>query len=120
MGTFTHPITLIGPAGERRAIQALVDTGSTFTSVPRDILVDLGVEARREVTLRLVDGTAHVQQLGRIMIQLDGVEEMTVVVLGEPESPPTIGAVTLETLLLGVDPVAQKLVPVEGWRAGHA
>ena len=117
MGTFFHPITLICPTGQRRTIDALVDTGSTFTSVPRDILVDLGVEARRDVRLRLADGTSHVQQLARVMIQLDGVEEITFVVFGEPDSPPTIGAVTLETLLLGIDPVGQQLVPIEGWRA---
>ena len=117
MGTFTHPITLIGPGGERRTVEALVDSGSTFTSMPRSILADLGVEPRREVSLRLADGTSHLQQLGRVLIQLDGLEEITFVVFGEAESPPTIGAVTLETLLLGVDPAGQRLVPVEGWRA---
>ena len=117
MGTFTQPLTLIGLNGERRTLEALVDTGSTFTSVPRDVLTDLGVEPRREVTLRLADGRSHVQQLGRCNIQLDGVEEMTFVVFGEPRSPAVIGAVTLETLLLGIDPVAQRLVPVEGWQA---
>lgn len=120
MGTFTHPITLIGPTGQRRTVDALVDTGSTFTSVPKDILLELGIEARREVNLRLADGTSHTQQLGRLMIQLDGVEEITFVVFGEPSSPSIIGAVTLETLLLGIDPVAQRLVPVEGWQASHA
>ena len=117
MGTFTHPITLIGPGGQRRTVEALVDTGSTFTSVPHQVLEELGVEPRREVRLRLADGTSHVQQLGRVLVQLDGVEELTFVVFGEPESPPTIGAVTLETLLLGVDPAGKRLVPIEGWRA---
>ena len=117
MGTFTHPLTLIGPDGQRLTIEALVDTGSTFTSLPRSILADLGVEPRRDVRLRLADGTSHVQQLGRVLVQLDGVEELTFVVFGEPDSTPTIGAVTLETLLLGVDPAGQRLVPVEGWRA---
>jgi predicted aspartyl protease len=117
MGTFVHPITIIGPSGERRTVEALVDTGSTFTSIPSDMLAELGIEPRREVRLRLADGTAHTQQLGRALVQLDGLEEITFVVFGEPASPPTIGAVTLETLLLGVDPIGQRLVPVEGWRA---
>lgn len=120
MGTFFHPITLIGPSGEQEALEGLVDTGSTFTSIPRGVLEKLGVEPRREVRLRLANGTSHTQQLGRVTIQLDGVEEVTFVVFGEPDSPPTIGAVTLETLLLGVDPVTQRLVPIEGWQATHA
>ena len=119
MGTFLHPITLIGPNDERRTVEALVDTGTTFTSMPRELLQELGVEPRRDVRLRLADGRTHLQQLGRVLIQLDGVEELTFVVFGEPDSPPTIGAVTLETLLLGVDPVEQRLVPVEGWQAQH-
>jgi predicted aspartyl protease len=117
MGTFFHPLTLIGPDGQRRTVECLVDTGSTFTSVPADVLQDLGVEPRREVRLRLADGRSHTQRLGRVTVQLDGVEEVTFVVFGEPHSPPTIGAVTLETLLLGIDPISQKLVPVEGWQA---
>jgi predicted aspartyl protease len=117
MGTFMHPITLIGPSGQRRTVDALVDTGSTFTSVPGDMLRQIGVESRREVRLRLADGRSHTQQLGRVLIQLNGVEEITFVLFGEPESPPTIGAITLETLLLGVDPAGQRLVPIEGWQA---
>ena len=120
MGTFTHPLTLIGPSGQRRTVDALVDTGSTFTSVPREILLELGIEARREVDLRLADGTSHTQQLGHVTIQLDGVEEITFVVFGEPASPSIIGAITLETLLLRIDPGAQQLVPVVGWQASHA
>jgi predicted aspartyl protease len=117
MGTFTQPLTLIGPSGERRTVDALVDAGATFTSIPRTILAELGVEPRREVRLRLADGRSHTQQLGRVTVQLDGIEELTFVIFGEPESPATIGAVTLETLLLGVDPAGQRLVPVEGWQA---
>jgi predicted aspartyl protease len=117
MGTFTHPITLIGPEGERQTVEALVDSGSTFTSIPAGVLRQLGVTPRREVELRLADGSSHTQQLGRVLVQLDGIEELTFVIFGEPESTPTIGAVTLETFLLGIDPAGQRLVPVQGWRA---
>jgi predicted aspartyl protease len=98
-------------------VDALVDTGSTFTSMPSDILVELGVEPRRQVSLRLADGKSHVRPLGRVLAELDGVEEVTFVVFGVAGSPPTIGAVTLETFLLGIDPSGKRLVPVEGWQA---
>ena len=117
MGTFFRPLTLIAPNGRPETLDALVDTGATFTTVPRETLVRLGVEPRRQVRLRLADGSLRVQQLGRLMVELDGVEEMTLVVFGEDGAPATIGAVTLESMLLGVDPIAQRLVPVEGWRA---
>jgi hypothetical protein len=52
-----------------------------------------------------------------MMVELDGLEGPTYVVFGENGAPPAIGAVTLEGFLLGVDPVAQALVPIEGWQA---
>jgi predicted aspartyl protease len=98
-------------------VEALVDSGSTFTSVPADVQRDLDVKPTRTVRLRLADGRSHEQPLGRVMVQLDGMEELTFVVFGEPESPAILGASTLESLLLGVDPVGKRLVPVEGWQA---
>jgi len=117
VGTFFHAITLIGPSDRRVTIDALVDTGSTFTSVPSEILRDLGVEPRRKVRLRLADGRSHVQDLDHMSVAVGGIEGPTYVVFGENGSPPTIGAVTLEGFLLGVDPVEKRLVPVEGWQA---
>ena len=46
MGTFTHNITLIATSGDaRESVEALVDTGATFTSVPASLLERLGVQA---------------------------------------------------------------------------
>src|SRR5438445_719193 len=104
VGTSLYPITIIGPDGRRVTVDALVDSGSTFSSFPRDLLGELNVEPLREVRLRLANGTSHIQQLGRVMVELDGQEEITFVIFGDPGSPLAIGAVTLETLLLGIDP----------------
>jgi predicted aspartyl protease len=117
VGTFFHPITLIGSAGQRIVVDALVDTGATFTSVPNETLLNLGVEPRRQVSLRLADGRSHLQRVGYMMVELEGLEGPTYVVFGENGAPPAIGAVTLEGFLLGVDPVAHTLVPIEGWQA---
>lgn len=120
VGTFFHPITLISESRDRIDLNALVDTGATFTSIPRETLSRLGVEPQRQVRLRLADGSSHLQELGYMLVELDGIEGPTYVVFGESDSPPAIGAITLEAFLLGVDPVAQTLVPVEGWQAHHA
>jgi predicted aspartyl protease len=116
VSTFFHPITFFGTNGQRETVDALVDTGATFTGVPRDLLVRLGVKPERQVRLRLADGRAHLQELGYVNVELDGIEGPTYVVFGDQGSPPAIGAITLEAFLLGVDPVAQRLVPVEGWQ----
>ncbi len=117
VGTFLHPVTLIGSAGERITVDALVETGSTFSSMPGAMLSTLGIEPQREVRLRLADGTSQVKSLGHAVVEVDGVEEVIPIVFGNEESPPTLGALTLEALLLGVDTVGQRLIPVEGWQA---
>jgi predicted aspartyl protease len=114
VGTFLHPITLIGPSGERQTLDALVDTGSTFTAVPASVLERLGVTAHRTIRLRLADGRTQERPVGRLLAELDGLEEEILCVFAAPEDLPTIGAHTLEALLLAVDPAAQRLVPVEG------
>ena len=116
MGTFFHPITISGPRGSIQ-LDALVDTGASFTSLPAQVLTDLGVQPMRRARLRLADGTSHVQQLGEARAEIDGEFVSTLIVFGEPEWPPSIGAYTLEGLMLGVDPLNKTLVPVEGWRA---
>ena len=40
--------------------------------------------------------------------------------LPRPRTPPLLGALTLEAAFMGVDPVAQKLVSVEGVMMGAA
>ena len=115
MGTFSQPITLISTTGdETETLDAIVDTGATFTAAPIAVLERLGVEAIRTVTLRLANGELERRRIGEVKARLNSVEHTIVCVFGEPGTPAVIGAVTLETFLLAIDPVAQRLVPVEG------
>ena len=114
MGTFTHSITLIGPTGAQETLEALVDTGATFSTVPASVLERLGVTPHRTVRLRLANGQIEERPISRVQAELDGTEEIILCIMGEPEAPPVIGAVTLETFLLAVDPVGQRLVPRGG------
>ena len=116
MRNFFHPRTVVGPGGAEVTVEALVDTGATFTSLPASAPRQLGVRPARQVRMRLADGSLHEQVLGNATIRLDGVANLCPVIFGEERSPSAIGAVTLEIMLLGVDPVEQKLVPVIGWR----
>jgi hypothetical protein len=52
------------------------------------------------------------------MAEIDGLHRRTVIcVFGEPDVPPLVGAQTLETFLVGVDPDQRRLVPLEAWWA---
>jgi hypothetical protein len=49
-----------------------------------------------------------------VRLRLDG-HEVTTPCLIATESPALLGAVALESLLLAADPVAKRLMPVEGF-----
>ena len=114
MGTFTHPITL--HSDDRSAaetVNALVDTGATFMTMPHDLLERLGVEPFQSVTLRLANGEVERRRIGEVRVELDGQERTAVCVFGEQSAPPIIGAVTLQSFPTVVDPVEHRLVAVE-------
>ena len=117
MGTFTHTITLISASGDaRETVEALVDTGATFTSVPAALLEQLEVATERTVRLQLANGQVEERRIGSVRAELNGSQGMIPCVFGEPGEPAIIGAVTLEIFLLAVDPVQQRLTPVTGYR----
>ena len=113
MGTFFHDITLIGPSGNRQTLEALVDTGAAFTTVPAALLQSLGVRPHRHIRLRIANGEIVEWPVSRVMAELDGLQEEILCVFGSEDAPAFIGAHTLEAFLLMVDPVEQKLVPKE-------
>ena len=113
MGTFRVRIEVGNPQGERfQAVEALVDTGATNTTLPAPVLRDLGVEPYRKSVFELADGRQLELELGRTWVRVDGQQEFTQVVFGPPGSGPILGAITLEEMNLSVDPVAERLVPV--------
>ena len=115
MGTFFHHIRLIAASGKSETLEALVDTGAAFTTVPSPVLERLGVKPHRTVKLRLADGQVVEWRLGRVLAEIDGLQEETLCVFGSADAPPVIGAHTLQAFLLGVDPVEHRLVPREAF-----
>jgi predicted aspartyl protease len=119
MGTFDVTIAVGDQAGQHlESIEVLVDTGATYTVLPRGLLSRLGVQAHRTSTFELGDGTLVELEMGRTWVRVAGQQEMTLVVFGSEGASPILGAVTLEELLLGVDPVHKQLVPVNALLMG--
>jgi predicted aspartyl protease len=116
LGTFTYPITLhSATGGNSEEVEALVDTGSTFSVLPATTLERLGIAPHRSVRLRLANGVVEERRIGNVTAEINGDSQSIICVFGEADSPAIIGAVTLESFLLGVDPVEQRLLPVEGY-----
>ncbi|MBI2204030.1 MAG: aspartyl protease family protein [Candidatus Rokubacteria bacterium] len=115
MGTFRIEIEIGDPTARRwQRVEALVDTGATYTSVPRPLLEALEVAPHARKTFELTDGRRVERDIGRTWIRIAGNTEMTLVVFAEAGNFPLLGAYALEGLGLAADPVNRRVVPVPG------
>ena len=114
-GNFRVPIQ-VGRRGVERftRLDALVDTGSTYTWISRDVLAELGINPEREWPFELADGRQVRYPVGWIQIRLEGEEQPTLAVFAPPGAEPILGAFTLEGFLLAADPVNERLISVPG------
>lgn len=112
MGTFSHPIEVFAADGSRTVtVAAAVDTGSTYTCLPAELLRELGAAPSRRIQFELADGSVIEDEIGEVRVRLQGIELNTIVVFAEEGAPALLGAYTLEGALLAVDPVRLRLVP---------
>ena len=112
MGAFSVRLEVAGPDRHRfEPVEALVDTGSTYTVLPRTLVQALGVRVDRQVSFVLADGREIERDVGRAWVRFEDREEFTLVVFGDHA---LLGAVTLEEFLLAPDPSTRRLVPVRG------
>ena len=112
MGKFTWPIQISTVDGlHAKRIDAIVDTGAAYTTLPTPLLRDIGVEPVGQRRFLLADGRRIFMDYGEARATIDGESVTTLVVFGEENAPPLLGAYTLEGLALAVDPVEQRLVP---------
>ena len=115
MGTFSVPIAIGDPQGGHWIeMDALVDTGASIVSVPASLLIDLGVKPAAQHRFRFAQGGVRNMDIGEARIRVDGLETGTLVAFNDEGTPILLGALALGSLFLGVDPVGQRLVPVDG------
>ena len=113
MGTVTVNIEVGDPQGRNfQEIELMVDTGSTFTALPAKMLHELGVPVDETVPSDLADGSTIPADIGWTMVRLEGKTFPTNVIFAGENEPCLLGVVTLEQALLAVDPVHQRLTPV--------
>jgi clan AA aspartic protease len=113
MGQLRPTVTLFPRhGGEPRALQALVDTGASYSVVPAPILAELGCRPLRMQPVVLPDGRADEWPLTQVDIECEGRRVTSAVLMGPVAGHVLLGAVTLEELGFGVDSVTRRLVPV--------
>ena len=115
MGEFTWRVGVWSANGERmETIDALVDTGASYSLFPRSMLERLGIVPIGQRGFEQADGSVIYHDIGRALLRINDDEDVQRVIFGENDDEPLIGTGTLQGLLLLVDPVAEELVPRTG------
>ncbi len=111
MGTFRTDIEIGDPeASHFETVNALVDTGASITTVPGSLLRELGVLSHDQLTFVLADGRRIQRDVGQTWIRIDGHSVITLVVFGDEEMQPLLGAYSLQGLMLAVDTPNERLI----------
>ena len=102
MGTFKWPLRISSMDGlQTQEIEATVDTGAAYTTLPTSLLRELGVAPMGKRRFLLADGRRIEMDYGEAWATIDGESITTLVGFGEDDTPPLLGAYTLERSGLG-------------------
>ena len=115
MGEFNWPVGVWSADGERlETVDALVDTGASYSVFPRRMLERLGIAPEGRDEFELADGSVIERDLGHARLILDGRERIRTMMFGGDDVEPLIGADTLQGFLMLVDSDAHRLVRRRG------
>jgi predicted aspartyl protease len=101
-----------GRRGRARRVRFLVDSGAIYSVLRQGEWRSLGLKRERELEFVLADGTTLKRGVSEASFELEGRRATSPVVLGESQDEALLGAVTLETLGLQLNPLSRKLQPM--------
>ena len=93
-------------------VNFLIDSGAVYSLVPGKILDALDIEPYREMIFSLVDGTTIKRKVCSAYFKYEGEGGPAPVVYGEEGDEPLLGATTLESLGLVLNPFSRTLHPM--------
>ena len=114
MGTFTVKVKVWNPAepGKFAETDVWADTGAAYSWISKDRLEPLGVQKVRRLQFRTIEGHTIERDLAAVFLSTGGYTGGDNVVVAQPGDMEVLGAHSLESLGLAVDPVHKKLIPL--------
>jgi len=102
----------VGRSRPAREVDFLVDSGAVYTVLPRPVWTALSLRAKDRMTFSLADGTSIERGLSEARFEYAGRDRISPVVLGRGSDEALLGAVTLETLGLVLNPLSREVSPM--------
>jgi clan AA aspartic protease len=123
MGVTFAKVRLSNPRRPRRkalTLDFLIDTGAIYSVVPSNTLRRLGIKRLETEEFTLADGTKHRYAVGEAFFELGSKAGTSKVIFAPQGATPLLGAFSLESLGLMVNPVTRELTPMRLILAGGA
>ena len=99
-------------------VEFLVDSGAVYSVVPGKVLDELEIEPYKEMSFSLADGTTLKRRVSSAYFELEGEGGPAPVVYGEEGDSALLGATTLESIGLVLNPFTRTLHPMRMLMAG--
>jgi predicted aspartyl protease len=116
MSVFSSKLIVWNPTDPSRAeeFEVWVDTGASYSWVSRLRLEAMGIRPTRRMIFRTIEGRTIERELAAVFVRVDGYTGGDTLVMAESGDSEVLGAHTLESLGLTVDPIKKELVPAVG------
>jgi len=118
MSAFKVNLSAKNPKEEHRQtppIEALVDTGSELSWMPRQTLLDIGIQPRGKKRFVAADGKILERDFGYAILNAEGYSTIDEVVFAEAGDLTLLGVRTLEGFSVMVDNIGHRFVATMGF-----
>lgn len=99
-------------------VEFLIDSGAVYSLVPGKILDTIGIEPYKEMSFALADGTTIKRRISSAYFEYENEGGPAPVIYGEEGDTPLLGATTLESIGLILNPFSRTLHPMRMLLAG--
>jgi clan AA aspartic protease len=108
------PIEIANPANPEVtcSLEFLIDSGAVYSVAPTAVLEQLGIKPLTSAIFRLADGRKITRQRGGAVFKYGERIGVADVIFGEEGDSYLLGATTLESLGLSLDPLRRDLHPL--------
>lgn len=111
MGLTHQSLTVKAARKSRKAItvEFLVDSGAVYSLVPAERLKSIGIKPYKKLDFALAEGSVVSRRVGDAYFEYRGDGGAAPVIFGEDGDQPLLGATTLESLGLILNPFRREL-----------